>query len=172
MDDVKGALPLLLTLSLAACGSQVKADRPADPSPAGKNGPPAAWLETNAGSHWLGFSSSCWRNGSTGVCADSGVAVCGGPGIPALLLHPGETVRAHLGYTPDEASLDTASASLAGRVVEWRVAKPGPFTLFTRGERGDASYVGCAVFNRRSLPALQKCSREPSMPGQRCGPLP
>jgi hypothetical protein len=58
----------------------------------------------------------------------------------------GETVRAHLGYDADQASVDNAKAELAGRTVSWRVDKSGPFALFTKGKNGDVSYVACARF--------------------------
>jgi len=172
---MKAALLSLLALPLAACGSQVAAQRPSDPPPTtGKSGPPPAWIETKEGGRWLGYSSWCWRSGSKGMCADFMAPTCGGPGIPTLLLHRGETVRAHLGYTPDEASVDRASATLDGRIVEWRAEQPGPFALFTKGAGNDASYVGCAVFDQRLLPAIHKCSRESAagLPKRRCGALP
>jgi hypothetical protein len=60
-------------------------------------------------------------------------------------MQSGETVRAHLGYTPTEASVEGADAQLDGRTVSWRVEQPGPFLLFSRATGRDASYVGCAV---------------------------
>jgi hypothetical protein len=112
----------------------------------GTIGPPAAWIETMAGSTWLGFSSWCWNSGHTGACADASGPECGMPGIPDIRVKIGETVRAHLGYTPEEASVEGAEARLKGRTVSWKVHRTGPFSLFTRARsRGDASYVGCVV---------------------------
>ena len=61
----------------------------------------------------------------------------------------GEEVRAHLGFTPDEASLSgemgvAEPAELHGRALEWKVSKGGVFSVFARGDKGDASYSGCA----------------------------
>jgi hypothetical protein len=177
---VRVAFLLTLALLAAACGTR-HGQRPNGPAPsAGHGRPPPAWIETKAGNRWLGRSSSCWTvrkgNESTGTCADFVAPRCGGSGVPSVPLQAGGTVRVHLGYSPTEASVDTASATLHGRIVEWHVAQPGPFTLFTKAADRDASYVGCAVLNPGSLPAIQKCSREgkASMPNgrNRCGSLP
>ena len=140
------ALALIpLAVLLAACGSSA-ASPPTTRSPASKNGPPAAWLETKAGNHWIGFSSFCWRKGNSGLCGDAAAPRCGLQGVPDVNVQSGETVRVHLGYAPTEASVDNGVAGLRGRTVTWRVAKAGPFLLFTKGEAGDASYVACARF--------------------------
>ena len=147
------ALPVALLIS--ACGSSVSSPSqtggsvspPETGAPASARvGPPAAWIETKAGSRWLGFSSWCWTEGQTGGCLDAVAPACSRPDVPNILVQSGETVRAHLGYTPTEASVEGADAQLEGRTVSWRVEQRGPFTLFTRGEGSrDATYVGCAV---------------------------
>jgi hypothetical protein len=140
------ALALIpLAVLLAACASS-GASPPATRSPATKNGPPGAWLETKAGKRWLGFSSFCWRKGKSGVCADAAAPRCGPQGVPVVHVQSGETVRAHLGYTPSEASVDNGAAGLRGRTVTWSVTEAGPFLLYTKGRDGDASYVACARF--------------------------
>jgi hypothetical protein len=70
---------------------------------------------------------------------------CSRQGTPNISVAKGERVRAHLGYTPSEASVDNADARLEGRTVTWRVNESGVFALFTRGQNNDASYVGCGV---------------------------
>ncbi len=80
------------------------------------------------------------------MCADMIAPECGMKGVPKVTVDRGEQVQAHLGYTPEEASVEHADAKLDGRTVTWQVDSAGPFMLFTRGKRGDASYVGCAVF--------------------------
>ncbi len=65
--------------------------------------------------------------------------------MPDIAVEKGETVHAHLGYRPTEASVERADAKLETRTVSWRIEQPGPFLLFTKGGKGDASYVGCAV---------------------------
>jgi hypothetical protein len=149
------AVALAVGLLATACGSSTTASSkrasstrtPSTPAPASARiGPPAAWLETRAGSRWLGFSSFCWSKGNKGVCGDSIAPECGQKGVPDVPVERGETVRAHLGYTPEEASVEHADAKLHGRIVTWQVDSAGPFMLFTRGKGGDASYVGCAVF--------------------------
>ncbi len=142
---MRALLLLPLVLVAAACGSSAAAP-PATRSPASKNGPPAVWLETKAGKRWLGFSSFCWKQGNSGLCADGAAPTCGMQGVPEVSVQSGETVRAHLGYAPAEASVDNGVAGLRGRTVTWRVSEAGPFLLFTKGEQGDASYVGCARF--------------------------
>ena len=139
-------LPLLLVA--AACGSSTGSP-PTTPRPSrGTVGPPAAWLETRSGSHWLGFSSYCWNRAGEDVvtCADAIAPKCSQRSMPKLSVARNEKVRAHLGYTPTEASVENARAKLDGRTVTWRIQRAGPFVLSTRGQRkNDASYVGCGV---------------------------
>jgi len=138
-----------LALVVAACGSATAAQPSGKAPAAGSNGPPPAWIETKAGNRWLGFSSYCWSHrkgsGSTGVCADMAVPKCSQRSVPNLSVESGERVRAHLGYKPEEASVEDVDTKLKGRIVVWRISRPGPFLLFTRGRGGDATYTGCAV---------------------------
>ena len=68
------ALVLPLALLSAGCGA-AQAPRPptAAPPQAAAGGPPRAWIETRAGSRWLGFSTYCWTRtapkGRVAVCA-------------------------------------------------------------------------------------------------------
>jgi hypothetical protein len=144
-------LPALI-LTLAACGSSSpRHAHPKNPPPgAGRGAPPPAWIETRAGDRWLGYSSFCWNhpvgNSVAHACADFGAPKCSQRQVPSLSVEKGEKVRAHLGFTPLEASVDNANARLEDRSVEWRIEQPGPFLLFTRAKDADASYVGCGVF--------------------------
>jgi hypothetical protein len=61
---------------------------------------------------------------------------------PTVLVHPGEAVRFHLGYDPTEVSVNTESLD-SSRDPQWRIERGGLLALFTKGEPGDASYVGC-----------------------------
>jgi hypothetical protein len=65
--------------------------------------------------------------------------------VPDIAVESGEVVRAHLGYAPTGATVEGEQAELHGRTVSWRIAHAGPFTLFTKSSKGDASYFGCAV---------------------------
>src|SRR5919201_1413034 len=99
---------LLLPLAAlaVACGSAT-ASPPSERQPTGEaSGPPPAWIETQAGSTWLGFSSYCWTSGRTGTCADAIAPKCGQAGVPEIPVVGDETVRTHLGYTPIGASVD------------------------------------------------------------------
>jgi hypothetical protein len=140
--------PLLpLVLFVAACGSST-ASPPTSPAPsAGRAGPPPAWLETKAGSRWLGFSSYCWNRGGDEVtCADAAAPKCSQQTVPKLTVDEGETVRAHLAYTPSKAAVDDVRLKVDGRTVSWQIERAGPFVLFAQGPRkNDASYVGCGV---------------------------
>jgi hypothetical protein len=142
---------LVLTLPFAACGSGSSLQRPAAPAPsAGRRGPPPAWIETRRGNRWLGYSSYCWTHSglqrhTLGLCADFLAPKCSQKSVPKLRVDAGEQVRAHLGYTPTEASVEGARARLEGRVVEWHVLGGGPFLLLTKGTDGDASYTACGV---------------------------
>ena len=142
------ALVFPLVLIVAACGSSA-ASPPTSPAPsASTDGPPPAWLETRAGSRWLGFSSYCWnRLGEDFVsCSDAAAPKCSQRAVPKLSVDEGETVRAHLGYAPSKATVDDMRVKVDGRTVSWRVARGGPFVLFAKGpRRNDASYVGCGV---------------------------
>ena len=145
------SLLLALVLPVAACGSGSSTHAPAaGPLPsAGRGAPPPAWIETGAGNRWLGYSSYCWnhpeRNAMAHACADFIAPKCSQRQVPSLSVGNGETVRAHLGFTPLEASVENADAKLEDRSVEWRIEQPGPFLLFTRAVDADASYVGCGV---------------------------
>jgi hypothetical protein len=143
------ALVLPLALLVAACGTSHTA-KPREPAPsAGAQGPPPAWIETKAGSRWLGYSSYCWSltegNARAGVCADMVVPKCSQQRVPKLDVDSGEQVRAHLGYDAHAASVEHAATKLDGRTVTWRIQQRGLFLLFTKGRPGDASYTGCAV---------------------------
>jgi hypothetical protein len=136
-----------LAVLLAACGSATVVSHRLGPAPrSGRNSPPPAWIETEAGTYWLGLSSYCWRNGKHGVCADAAAPKCGLKGIPDVSVSEGETIRAHLGYDAGEASVDGAETKLEGRIASWRVDSAGPFMLFTKDAANDASYVACARF--------------------------
>jgi hypothetical protein len=142
------ALLFPLVLIVAACGSSAASPPASSPPSGGTNGPPPAWLETKAGSRWLGFSSYCWnRLGEhVSVCADGAAPKCSQQSVPKLSVEKGETVRAHLGYAPTKAAVDDMRVKVDGRSVSWRIARGGPFVLFAKGPReNDASYVGCGV---------------------------
>jgi hypothetical protein len=141
------ALLLPIALIVAACGSSA-AVPPKTPAPKARAGPPPAWLETKAGSRWLGFSSYCWNRGGEEVmtCADAVAPKCSQRSVPKLSVEKGETVRAHLGYVASKAAVDDTRAKVDGRTVSWRIERGGPFVLFAKGpRRNDASYVGCGV---------------------------
>lgn len=147
---------LPLALLAAACGA-AEAPRPpaAAPPEAAVGGPPRAWIETKAGSRWLGFSTYCWprhtTKGEIGACADAIAPSCDQPQVPKVPVEQGETVRAHLGFTPKEASVLGREATLSGRVVEWRIDSGGAFVLYARAEgAGDVTYGGCAVLTKPS----------------------
>ncbi len=149
---------------LAACGGSARPDSqpasepdaPATPKPTLgtlTNGPPAAWVETEGGSFWLGYSSYCWRT----VCADFVGPTCDDPKhTPKIVLRRDELVTAHLEFEPNEVGLSYFSATGGtverqeklepSRTPSWRAERDGAFSLFTRVQSGDASYVGCAQF--------------------------
>jgi hypothetical protein len=147
---------VLLVASFAILAGGCGSNQPTEPSarrPPGKVeqpiGPPRAWLETQAGNGWLGAGSSCWQFRGDGLCADMIAPTCEQRGIPHFRVSSDETVRAHLGFDPEEASLlgelgDAAPAQLHGRILEWQVSQGGVFTVFAKGPKGDASYSGCA----------------------------
>jgi hypothetical protein len=147
------ALLAALAILAAGCGSSPSAQPTTSAPPPGevqpRVGPPRAWLETSDGNRWLAGGSTCWQFKGGNICADAAEPTCDQPPLPHFRVTRGETVRAHLGFTPGEASLSGAAgapepAQLHGRTLEWKVSKGGVFTVFARGERGDASYSGCA----------------------------
>jgi hypothetical protein len=115
----------------------------------GEDWPTAGLLETEARSRWLGFSSYCWKhprgNAVEQVCADYATPKCSQRSVPSIRVRSGETVRAHLGFAPTEASVEGADATLSNRTVSWRVGRGRPFLLFTRARDADAIYVGCGA---------------------------
>ncbi len=144
-----------LVLALPACGSSPRpAVRPLGHAPGSRETtPPPAWIETDAGVYWLGYSSYCWSvpkgSGTVGLCADFVAPACGGRGVPDIPVHRGELVRAHLGFVPTEASLSyepgSGVALPAKRVLKWYMARQGVFSLGLRVSGGDANYIGCGV---------------------------
>jgi len=154
-------LVLLAVAAVLAAGCRSAtpvAQRTAD-QPPGKvqrrNGPPRAWLETSDGNRWLGGSSSCWRVKGGSVCADAMAPSCDQPFVPHFRVASGETVRAHLGFQPEQASLSgemgaAEPSQLHGRTLEWQVSKNGVFLVFAKGRLGDASYTGCIDLTKSS----------------------
>jgi hypothetical protein len=150
-------MPLaLLTVLVSGCGSATTSLSPAPRSagpPPGKmqqgNGPPRAWVETASGGIWLDTGSYCWTDPRHSLCADSIAPSCDMPGVPHVDVAPSETVRAHLGFDPVEASVEGTSATVHGRTVSWKVARAGVFILFARLRGGDVSYDGCAVLTTK-----------------------
>ena len=156
----------------AGCGGSAKpeaAPRPASGSPLASHpgppnpprpkiagvsdGPPAAWLETERGSFWLGYSSYCWRT----ACADFIAPSCRDlKHTPRITLRRGEKVTAHLPFVPTELGLSLLPRSgttaikqrklRLSRTPTWVVRQPGAFALFARAKTGDASYVACITF--------------------------
>ena len=141
----------LSCVALAACGGDDPGAVPAPPSgprpsTPGTSGPPPAWLQTDEGSFWLGYSTFCWN----GTCADYVAPSCDSAHVPKIPVERGELVTAHLGFEPREVSLaffpggESGGRLAGGRNPAWRVERAGAFALFTAPkEGGDASYVGC-----------------------------
>ena len=154
---------------VAACGAAEEQDlgAPSPPPPSaasgpstlppelGQEGPPPAWVETERGASWLGYSTYCWKT----MCADYVAPRCGDERFtPTLVVTPGGTVRFHLGFKPTEVVLSRHSRVDEGQTVRlesapessWRVEWDGPVSLFARaapGEGGaDASYAACLKY--------------------------
>jgi hypothetical protein len=111
------------------------------------DGPPPAWLETQDGSFWLGYSSYCWGTG----CADFIAPSCEDTKhTPTIGLTRGETVTAHLDFEPTELDLSYLAGGqkklAPSSTPSWQVERDGPFSLFTRTKAGDATYVACVEF--------------------------
>jgi hypothetical protein len=141
----------LLVVVASGCGSAAPRQH-ASGAPPGKvqqrNGPPRAWLETPAAHDWLATGTSCWSFKGHGICADAIAPSCDQSFVPHFRVAPGEAVRVHLGFVPEEASLldDSGAkeqAQLHGRILEWKVSQGGVFSVFAREPRGDATYSGC-----------------------------
>ena len=124
------------------------------------DGPPPAWLETAAGSFWLGYASYCWDKG----CADFIGPSCDDPKhTPKITVRRGETVTAHLGFEPTELALTLPPAATRGpaspadadqklrptATPSWRVEQGGPVSLFARAnvQGRSASYVACLILD-------------------------
>jgi hypothetical protein len=154
---------------VAGCGESAKPEaapipglspppalQPAPPGPpkpriAGiPDGPPPAWLETERGGFWLGFSSYCWGT----ACVDFIAPSCRDPKhTPRIILRPGERVTAHLPFNPTELGLSLLPRTgtsrsherklRVSRVPTWVANQPGTYVLFARAKNGVASYVAC-----------------------------
>lgn len=161
---------LLALVLLAGCGSEesTPADQPADTAPpAGEpetqadetagppgeppateeGGPPPAWIETSSGSAWMAYGSYCWTN----VCVDVLHFTCDDTSVPSLEVRPGDPIRFHLAFAPDEADLTLGAPSsrpevvsvTPARVIEWQGEYDGHLLLFATSEEGDVSYQAC-----------------------------
>ncbi len=123
------------------------AEPPAGSRPdAGGSAPPPAWVETEAGSTWLGYSTYCWGD----MCADYTAPTCGAEHVPDVPVRPGETLRLHLGFEPAEVGLNPPGEPLDSDDLSWKATTAGAIAAFARAAPGqggtDASYVGCLVF--------------------------
>jgi hypothetical protein len=140
------------------------AEPPAEPRPdSSGEAPPPAWVETEAGSRWLGYSTYCWDT----TCADFVAPSCGDEHVPELAVRPGETLRFHLGFEPAEVSLtvlpdDAATQFDPGELV-WEVTRTGSVMISATAKPGqggsDASYVGCLRF-ADPVPVAEVVERE------------
>jgi hypothetical protein len=121
------------------------------------DGPPPAWIETGAGSFWLGYSTYCWRT----TCADYIAPSCARPETPELVVGRDAKVTFHLGFDPKEAVvmffLDGGTTTTRETQLEperepvWVADRGGPFALRAISlEGGDASYAGCIRFEGES----------------------
>ena len=159
-------LAFVVIAVLAACGGREQrtgkptrdaAAPPGEPkvAVADLEGPPAAWLETERGSVWLGFSTFCWKT----ACADYVAPSCAAQRhVPRIVVRRGELVTAHLAFTPRKLTLtyflDGEPTSepphqrlRATKEPAWRVEREGAFSLSAVADAGgDASYVGCFSF--------------------------
>jgi hypothetical protein len=104
---MKRYAPLLVVIATAGCGAANHETTPPNP-PSLRGGPPPAWVETRFGSHWLAYSSYCWRN----RCADYAAPECPGHGLPVIELRQGGLVRFHLGFGPDRVEVSGEGQSL------------------------------------------------------------
>jgi hypothetical protein len=159
---------LLAAITLSGCGATAERDQaapsssPSTPSPElPQEGPPPAWIETEQGAFWLGYSTYCWGN----MCADYVAPRCGDEKfVPTIVVTPGETVRFHLGFEPREITLTQplplmepgdSVALPSARKTTWRVDREGVVTLFARAapDQGgaDASYVACLKYQALSV---------------------
>ena len=146
------ALLLAAVLPTAAASAT---DAPPLPAPARSAGaPPRAWVDSERGPRWLAYSSYCWRNGQSGLCVDYQRPSCGGTNpAPRIALRRGEVVHFVLGFKPRQLSVNSVGAGsgqpatlVAKHVASWRADRPGAFALFATAGNGDASYVGCVVW--------------------------
>jgi hypothetical protein len=109
--------------------------------------PPPAWVETEGGKYWLGFSTYCWES----TCADYVAPECSSKHVPTIAVRRGETVRFHLGFQPTRLSIEffrrtepTGREKLEpSQAASWAVPHGGVIWLSADVERGDASYVAC-----------------------------
>lgn len=138
--------------------SSPTASQPSSPAPkitGVSAGPPPAWLETERGDFWLGYSSYCWGR----ACVDFIPPLCGNrKQTPRINLRRGERVTAHLAFKPTELGLTLMRPRQAERAMtrkrfrvssepSWVVSQAEVFSLFARAKGGDASYVACVVFD-------------------------
>lgn len=160
------AAALLLFAAGCTLGSRSsEASPPTSVPPEAPSGsaPPAAWIEANGESHWLGYSTHCWtpdpENGvGRAICADYVTPGCRGiNAAPRIALRRGTRARLHLGFPvtePVELVVFHGAAVGGGAPIheetlakssdpEWTVNHAGPLMFSAKGKQGDASYVAC-----------------------------
>ena len=167
---------------LGACGGVsggVEASPPSERPPVRGGGPPPAWVESEAGSFWLAYSTYCWDR----LCADYVLPRCGETRVPVVRVGVGETLRFQLGFEASEVVLNVGPPDggwSSDSVRQFRL-DPGDRTwtveggdslisLFARARGGgDASYVACLRVTPEEAPSDQG---EPAPPGNGAQPNP
>ncbi len=132
-----------LALAVAAPAALAWPGPPAAPPPKPPNpqGPPPAWIETQAKSAWLAYGSYCWKR----ACVDM-IPPQSRPDVPTFGVKRGRTIRVHLGFTAKAVSVGVggrvvrATLDSTRRIVSWTATRGGTLTVFAR-TAGDASYV-------------------------------
>ena len=137
------AFVLLAALAVAVPAALAWPGRPTKPPPKPPNagGPPPAWIETQAKSAWLAYSSYCWKT----ACVDM-IPPQTRPDLPVFGVQRGRTARVHLGFTATSVSVSLdkravrAKLDATKRIASWSATRGGVLTVFAR-TAGDASYV-------------------------------
>jgi hypothetical protein len=130
---------------------------PETSAPEISGGPPPAWVETEHGAYWLGFSSYCFED----YCFEDVAPTCEAEDVPKVRVRSGETVRFHLRFKPTEVLLEFLSTRIlhpysesvvtrregldAGTAVDWRVDTTGLTSLVATGPQGEVNYVSCLL---------------------------
>jgi hypothetical protein len=143
-----GTIAAAALLAAAAFGHSWPGRPAAKPPRLRQAGPPPAWVETQARSHWLHFSSYCWRRPARRKVCVGMPPVQERTDLAVLTARAGELLRIHLAFRPRDVHLTlyrglryTHYRLPRRQLLTWRARGSGLIALDAKAAAGSASYL-------------------------------